>query len=161
MRPGWSRGTVVGSVRTPELDRLRTVRDRSQTIGEFLEWLRSEKQVTMTRWTKGLTDTRVCRGVQGDTDRDNCDAGVVRHNITQIVGGAVTFRAHKDALCPVCRGSGREEYEVEAQDVPWAPPIEVLLAEFFEIDLDKVERERRALLEELGRQGARERGSDA
>jgi len=69
---------------TPELEKMRGVREESQKIGRFLDWLRGE----------GL---EVCK-----------------------VGGE-----------------------------PFYLSIEQLLAKYFEIDLEKVEEERRALLDHL------------
>lgn len=37
-------------VKTPELDKMLEVRDDSQRIGEFLEWL-SEQEITLAEWT--------------------------------------------------------------------------------------------------------------
>ena len=74
----------------PECDRAIAVKDKSQSIGEFLEWMELEK---------GL--------VRAYYDED--------YNVYR--------RAHGG--------------------------IEKLLAEYFEIDLDKVEREKRRLLAKL------------
>lgn len=79
---------VQVSIKTPECERMAAVREKSQAIGEFLEWLREEKGWTIAE-------------EYGNSDR----------------------------LLPV-------RYSTEA-----------LLAEFFGIDLNKVERERRAILE--------------
>jgi hypothetical protein len=69
------------------------VTDKSQSIGEFLEWLLGEKGMHLARY-----------------DEDHFDG---------------------EFLMPVNIG------------------IQELLAEYFEIDLNKVEQERRALLENL------------
>lgn len=34
---------------TPELDKIREVREQSEKIGDFLEWLRGEK-IVLTEW---------------------------------------------------------------------------------------------------------------
>jgi hypothetical protein len=34
----------------PEHDKLEKVQEQSQTIGEFLEWLSSEKEIHLARW---------------------------------------------------------------------------------------------------------------
>jgi hypothetical protein len=80
---------------TPTLDKMLDVKDRSQAIGEFLEWLEDEKGVEL-----------------------------------------VTTELHHG-------GSRALEY------VPLRQGTESLLAEFFGIDLDAAEREKRALLDEL------------
>ena len=78
-----------------ELKKLIAVKDKSQTIGEFLEWLQEEDYV-LSFWVE--------RGQRPHT-----------------------------------------WYELS----PLGKSVEQLLAEYFEIDLDKVEHERRVLLEKL------------
>lgn len=82
----------------PECEKMAAVKDQSRIIGEFLEWLRSEKE-----W-------EICE-LTGQFDIDIID----------------------DYLSPV--GFSTEE----------------LLAKFFNIDLDKVEKEKRQMLDELRR----------
>lgn len=77
--------------KTPECDKMKAVKPKSQAIGEFLEWLADEKGY---------------------------------------------------AICENTRGA-REDW------VPIRFNIEEILAEFFEIDLEKVEKERRAILAAL------------
>lgn len=72
----------------PEHEKLKRVADRSQAIGEFVDWLHTQG-VTLAHW----------------------------HNCTQLV--------------------------------PHGTPIEKLLARYFEIDLDKIEEEKRAMLAAL------------
>lgn len=74
----------------PECEKLRAVKEKSQAIGEFLDWL-SSQGIVLAAW-----------------NTDGCDRLELR------------------------RGS-----------------IEELLAEYFNIDLDKVETEKRALLDDL------------
>lgn len=76
-------------MKTPELDRMRDVHERSQEIGDFLEWLRyDENHVQLAIW-----------------DGEKL--------------------------------------------IPFHYNIEQLLANYFHIDLNKVESERRALLDAL------------
>jgi hypothetical protein len=75
---------------TPELEKMGRVREESQAIGEFLEWLSSTKHVHLAQSVEGYN-----------------------------------FPQH------------------------FAYQTEELLAEFFEIDLKKVEAERRAILASL------------
>ncbi len=93
----------------PECEKLHAVKDKSQVIGEFLEWLQSEKKVQLCL-AHEHTD--------GCFEEDDVD--------------------HEDP--PHC---GCQEGEL----VPFHTGIEKILAEFFEIDLAKVENEKRALLE--------------
>ena len=83
-------------LKTPELDKLRAVAERSQTCGEFVEWLLDEKGLTLAEW------------------------------------------------CAYADG----EYEDERL-MPCHPDLTKLLAEFFGIDLGKVEEERSALIDEM------------
>jgi hypothetical protein len=71
----------------PECEKMQKVKDRSQAIGEFLEWLQEEKALQLCEW---------------------------------------------DGL-----------YKMMPVDIP----TEKLLAEFFDIDLNKVEQEKRAILD--------------
>jgi sulfite reductase alpha subunit-like flavoprotein len=74
----------------PEHDKLHEVKDKSQAIGEFLEWLGNEK-----------------RGVVCQYEDDSDYPVPMPHNILQ------------------------------------------MLAEYFEIDLDKIEEEKQQMLEEM------------
>lgn len=78
----------VQGIPTPEVDKMLAVRDKSQEIGSFLEWLRGEKKIVLAAYE------------------------------------------HDDLI----------EVYTSTND---------LLAEYFEIDLNKVEAERRAILEGL------------
>lgn len=89
----------AAKVATPELDKQAKVVDKSQTCGEFLEWLRDEKGFVLARYPSAE--------------------------------------------------------EAEEEGLSEQRPLHVhtstteLLAEFFEIDLRKIEAERRALLEAI------------
>ena len=84
----------------PEHNKLRAIADKSQTVGEFLEWLGEQ----------GLT---VCRFQE--------------------------LTRHSDEL---------GDYSPEGY-YPARTSREKLLAEFFDIDLDKIEAEKRAMLDAL------------
>lgn len=79
--------------KTPECDKLHAIKEKSQAVGEFLEWLCQTKGVFL-----------------------------------------VSFGEDGEKMCYF-------QYNREQ-----------LLAEFFEIDLNKVEEERQAILEELWKQ---------
>jgi hypothetical protein len=90
---------------TPTLDKLKSVSDKSQAIGAFLEWLQSEQKVQLMR-----------------------------------------YHEHNDS----CRDEDDEDEFVCGLDDEMFPnhsSIEQLLADYFEIDLKEVEKERRALLD--------------
>ena len=95
-------------VKTPELNRLQAVTDKSQAIGQFLEWLRDEKHLSL--------------GSPHEHD-DGCE-------------NEQWPNKGRKFLCGFSTGDL----------MPNFPNIEKLLAEYFEIDLDKCERERRRLL---------------
>jgi hypothetical protein len=97
---------------TPELDKMKAVKDKSQTLGEFIEWLQSEKKVHLgAPHVHGPT----CAG--WDADREKYSP----------------------------RGGDRCECST-GEFIPFNFTMERLLAEFFEIDLVKVENERRTIL---------------
>lgn len=117
---------------TPALDREREARDkgRSQEIRQFLEWLSDERKLTICE----RVESRPCEDCDGTgTDEDGWD-------------------------CKQCRkwngepGNGRIEY-LDPHFV-MAPPINDLLAEYFEIDQVACENERRALLKFIRAQNA-------
>src|SRR5512135_3496653 len=87
----------------PEHDKLHAVKDRSQSIGEFLEWLQSEKGYVVCERLRTNGDE--------DEDEDEDDA----------------------------------DYEL----VPANLGVTRLLAEFFKIDLEKLEAEKRQMLDQL------------
>jgi len=73
----------------PEHEKLKKISDKSQAIGEFVDWLRYEKNIQLAQWRNG-TDMMPARALIRD-----------------------------------------------------------LLAEFFDIDQDKIEEEKRAMLDEI------------
>ena len=137
---------------TPECDKMSEVKDKSQVVGEFLEWLQQEG-VHLCRWRDDMTATERCYGLRRDgrhasplaLDDSNCEEGVVERKVE----GRDGLKVMPGETCPRCNGEGHVEFPVTAQYVPEFMSIERVLAKFFEIDLDKVEQERRALLEHL------------
>jgi hypothetical protein len=84
--------------KTPELDKMSLIQDKSQAIGGFIEWL-----------------------------------------------------GERDPQLYLCECAKEEE-----GFFPVYPNIEKLLAEYFEIDLDKIEKERRELLDYVRQQNKKE-----
>jgi hypothetical protein len=80
-------------IQTPECDKMLAVKDKSQVIGEFIEWLESKKELSLCRYE--------------DSE----------------FGDGVYF--------------------------PYYMGTEELLAEFFGIDLDKAEKEKKEILKAL------------
>ena len=101
---------------TPELDKMKAVRERSQSIGEFLEWLGEEK-----KWS-------ICASHHHGPGCEGWDEARGRFN-----PGAF------DRRCEA------QEFEL----FPVSFSIEKLLAEFFDIDLNKVDDERRAIIDHM------------
>ena len=83
-----------------ELQKMKAVQEKSQAIGDFIEWLNGEKKIYLAKYITEET-------------RDNLDG-----------------EAEYLATWPI-------------------PNIEKLLAEFFNIDLQKAEQEKRQLLEDI------------
>ncbi len=79
----------------PECEKLQKHQEKSQIIGEFLDWLKNDQGYVIAHWDEGL-------------HRDDDD-----------------------------------------QLYPCAKTIEQLLAEYFNIDLNKVEKERQQIIESL------------
>lgn len=108
----------------PEHDKMTEVAVQSQAIGEFLEWL-AEKHIVLARYRDDITDSRVCscRGSLGDRDpKPNCQW---------------------------CSGSGWHTITLDTRLEPESYSITKLLAEHFDIDLVKIEQEKRAMLDDL------------
>ena len=102
----------------PECEKLAAVADKSQAIGDFLDWLRSG-EADNTRFKRpiflaanSIVAEEWHHGEQDLLEDEDCDVD-------------------EGKLCY------------------WGYDIRRLLAKYFEIDLDKVESERRAMLEEL------------
>lgn len=120
---------------TTELEKMSAVREQSQPIGEFLDWLAGQGILLMKytpviyeRWpweSKFATD-----GSQPSYYR------AAWHGPDDGVHGPP------------------EEYEGDDEPMMWRESIERMLARFFEIDLNAIEEERRALLDELRERNA-------
>ena len=96
----------------PEHDKLSAIKDKSQAIGEFVDWLHSEKDIHF-----GRAHSHSDSGCEREYDKSG-------------------FRFWN---------CGMEEGQYD----PDRSNITKLLAEFFEIDLEKIEREKRRMLERL------------
>lgn len=110
-RAGISRASKAGP-KTPELNKMHAVKEKSQAIGEFLDVFLREKGVQL---------------------------GSPHIHNEKCVG----WDEHRNRYNPSIRN--RCELH-EGEFMPFHYSIENLLAEFFEIDLKVVERERRAIL---------------
>lgn len=135
---------------TPELDRQSEIihSGRSETVQEFIDWLREEKKYLLAEWRD--TTVESCMGVRRYSDNpSNCEGGRVIKTVTGITY-PFGMDVHSYDVCPVCEGTGevtvthRNPFLVQV----WVRPEE-LMADFFGIDLKKIESERRALLDAL------------
>ena len=82
-----------------EVAKMVAVKEKSQAIGEFIEWLEGHKAVVFAQWAQ-----------------------------------------------EVCPNGYSCSHKHEPQLFPMHYDIETLLADFFDIDLNKVEKEKRAIL---------------
>lgn len=138
----------------PEHDKLSAVKDETQAAGAFVEWLES-KGIHLMVWREDLTDTRVVDDecpVKFDADKARpCDQ--VRHVDGET--GVAWWRRHcihwqqETGDCHRCgRGRFREIHEVKA----WTEPgknLLALLAEWQDVDQNKLEAEKRQMLASL------------
>ena len=107
-----------GELTYPEHEKLAAVKERSQEIGTFLDWLNGEKQIVMCKWHESHSET---------------------HSVP------------KSAFAP----DGRITYTDPAGYGPANENTEKLLAQYFGIDLDVLEKEKRAMLA-VARKSARD-----
>jgi hypothetical protein len=103
---------AAGETKYPEHEKLHAVKDKSQAIGEFIDWLREEHNVHL-----GRSHSHEDSGCERETDKSG-------------------FRFWN------C-GMQTDQYEHERRNVV------SFMAEFFDIDLDKIEMEKRAMLDSL------------
>lgn len=106
---------------SPECEKLCQVGEKSQAIGEFVEWLGS--------------------GEADDTHLKRC----VVLAASGIMSGYYDYTKFPAPYVELPEDEWKEEDELMRFNMP----IEKLLAKFFEIDLNKVENERRAILKKL------------
>lgn len=118
--------------KTPELNKMSAVHKKSQVIGEFLSWLESDKNWFLCAEHK---HTEHCYRPH---DHKNDACGLMRNKCVRT----------REKVCSLNEGDFEPVHYGSA---------ETLLAEFFGIDLDKAEKERRALLAELQKAQAKPR----
>lgn len=116
----------------PEHEKLRTVTDRSHEIGAFLEWLRDSKGRTICEY-------------RAEDDRSLDEPECCEHPLTDHEGAPFMSRPCTRCDCDDYRGF----YRAEGFYPAGPSTIEAQLAEYFEIDLDLLESEKRAMLDKL------------
>lgn len=113
----------------PECEKLAKVSKLSNGIGEFLNWLREDKDITLFQWN----------------DKDNNgEAKFVDKNGDPTIPSHYSFDETEDSdfLNPEYETFPKGYYRVFT-------PFNQLLAQYFDIDMNKVEKERRQMLDEL------------
>lgn len=110
----------------PEHDKLSKISDQSQAIGEFLNWLADVKEVLLAQYA---VESRICR---------NCD-----HE-----------DPHEGEECGEC-GCDRQPVRNPDRIYPYRGRKTKLLAEFFGIDENRLEDEKRAMLDTMREANAR------
>lgn len=108
----------------PELDKLSAFKGKTQVVGEFLDWL-GEKGLMISRYHKHSI------GCVGGSEAD-----------LKVQRGRLVIKpmpANATAKC------GMSEEDIDLM----YPKTETYIAEFFDLDEDKMEEERRAMLADL------------
>lgn len=157
----------------PEHDKMLAVQDKTQAIGEFVEWLESQG-VQLMVWREDLTDSRPtepeCRKRRTDDEPMPCDPA---RGDSEQFGVRAYWRLHckhwqdpgreagdgaRQGICCRC-GRGRS-YEVTGIKafVHEQRGIQQLLADWAGIDLRKIEAEKRAMLSSLRAVNAEDHG---
>ncbi len=129
----------------PECDKMLAVSEDSQKIGEFLEWLGSQGLHVCSLVTKRPCEYRgrryACSGGRLYYGEDVSSLGHLLVDESEYESEAIR-------RCDACRGSGMVDL-IQPHFSPVSGTINTLLAKYYGIDMDKVERERRAILEDL------------
>lgn len=126
----------------PEHDKMLAVRDQADAIGAFLEWLRSAE----TPYSVGVWETQVsCEGWGGRWNTLwHCDEGrkVRDPNMGADDGGQDLGE------CPHCDGTALVD-RIEPRLMPAGVGIEQLLAQYLDIDLQKIAEEKDEMLHRI------------
>lgn len=140
---------------TPECDRQHAVQADAETLSAFLDWL-TANGIHLAYWE----DTKPCDHTTGASVTPGQGyptiEGVRASRKWRCVNGRLIGHPDSNAPgvdggeCPNCEGTGRVE-RVEPRLVPQPGSFNQLLARYFGIDLDKVEAERRQVLDALTR----------
>jgi hypothetical protein len=133
----------------PEHEKARQAREtgHSDEIGQFIEWLRSERKLVIARW-EDKTPCQAKREYPMKRAWKCVDGQLIagEHNIYHQPGSVIE-------TCPDCEGSGLVDRMVPIL-VRAGLTIEQLLAAYFEIDLDKLAAEKDQILEDFRQAGS-------
>jgi hypothetical protein len=122
------------SSKYPQHDKLRPVREQSQTVGEFVTWLADTKGWFLATFDEKQDNCRNCQHPD-------------RHNISRggRAWGRCTYEDDEGEEC-ACTSA-----DFGNPDRMYPPPysLEKLLAEFFGIDYDELQLEKDGMLAEI------------
>jgi len=139
---------------TPNLDKMIEVADESQSIGQFLDWLMNEQNVTLMRWTS-IPHERVCHDYHKPRYAEEA-----RLTLEEIVALEAEFRGGDPHELPpdpsdqhpetcTCEGTGYIRWSEEGWEKFGSggdTGIAKILAPYYDIDYDEMQRERDAVL---------------
>jgi hypothetical protein len=139
----------------PEHEKLKAVQHESQKCGEFFEWLQSEKSIAMEchyDYERDEEGDKVWRDTKGRIVKDYTDPD---GDIFLTTARRKRLEKTKANRQPDCRLVLKPGGPIT---MPIRQRLSQLLAEFFEIDEDKLEEEKRAMLDAC--RAAHEEGND-
>lgn len=143
----------IKTIETPECDRQSEIihSGRAQAVQDFYDWLAAEGYV-LAKYQ--FEETVHCPGTRRDPfDSSNCEDGKVKRTVTQWQGHTRVGKVEAGETCTVCNGTGEVQHTFS--NPPLMPVFESpqnLMADHFGIDLNKIETERRAILDALREQ---------
>ena len=118
----------------PEHEKLSEIADKSRAVGEFVDWLREERGITLCEPGQEVDTFRTAmRTVQAMLDHTHSPQATRIKAVAAVADDEPMLR---DAYVQV------------------RTPITRLLAEYFEIDERKLEQEKRAMLSQIRRASA-------
>ena len=122
---------------TPELDKQREIiaSGESQTVGDFLDWLRDDQGLRLVKQVTHKVEIP-CTGTVLALG-DDCVHGTLRG-----------YLGNEKGKCPQCSGTGWVTV-TRTEDVQDPRSPLALIADYFGIDLKKIDAEREQLLEAL------------
>lgn len=128
---------------TPELDKQKEIIDSgdSQTVGDFLDWLRDDQGLRLVKHVTHEVQIP-CTSPDALLLGDDCVSGTLRD-----------YRGNDKGTCPQCSGTGWLTV-TRTEDVEDPRTGLALIADYFGIDLKKIDAEREQLFESLRQQSA-------
>lgn len=133
---------------TPNLNKMSKISGDSQTIGEFIDWL-GQNGVVLMRW-ESVPHERPCTNHKPPRDREILEE-IVALEAEFRQGDPIDIPEHRHPeTCP-CEGTGyirwTEEGWNQAMSHGGDTAIARLMAPYFEIDYDEMQRERDLMLD--------------